>query len=110
MWYCTAPCALTVAVLQHSQFSSAHNVSRAAHAHGFGSSPHIARDIYALDHDDPPQFYLHDSPAQPPQHPQHPPAQAPRRTWAQHAQHAQHAHHDNTELRGWQVFRSHFAH
>ncbi|XP_045535124.1 patronin [Papilio machaon] len=76
----------------HSQFSSAHNVSRANTTPGFGSTPHIARDLYTFEPDDQPQFYLHDTPAHP-----------PRRTWAQHAQHAQHAHHDNTELRGWQL-------
>ncbi|KPJ07123.1 Short spindle protein 4 [Papilio machaon] len=75
----------------HSQFSSAHNVSRANTTPGFGSTPHIARDLYTFEPDDQPQFYLHDTPAHP-----------PRRTWAQHAQHAQHAHHENTELRGWQ--------
>lgn len=103
------------APLQHSQFSSQHNVSRPLNA--FGSTPHLPRDFYNYESPGPgqqggqqgnpqagqpgfqyqyrdieqefarPQFYLHDSPA-PPQ----------RRTWAQHAQLQQ-----DGELRGWQV-------
>ncbi|XP_052747057.1 patronin isoform X3 [Bicyclus anynana] len=87
----------------HSQFSSQHNVSRSPNA--FGSTPHIARDLFESANAPSPQtfqhqfremdpefarqqFYLHDSPA-PPQ----------RRTWAQHAQMQQ----ENVELRGWQL-------
>ncbi|XP_068621542.1 patronin-like isoform X1 [Battus philenor] len=77
----------------HSQFSSAHNVSRAGLASGFGSTPHIPRDYFGYEgyretEEPSRQFYLHDGPALP-----------QRRTWAQHAQ----MHQENTELRGWQV-------
>lgn len=96
---------------QHSQFSSQHNVSRPGLTTGFGSTPHIPRDLqhyyqnYEQYQPPPPQypgypgyrdieqeatrFFLHDSPA-PPQ----------RKTWAQHAQQQQ----ENAE-RGWQVGR-----
>lgn len=105
---------LTVAShLQHSQFSSQHNVARSPLS-GFGSTPHLPRDLRDqremwdqrdlrdqrdvrdqyypaqyrdMDEYSRQQFYLHDSP---------PPPQ--RRTWAQHAQH-QH----EQEHRGWQV-------
>lgn len=100
-------------ILQHSQFSSQHNVSRPSNA--FGSTPHLPRDFYNYDQHQPTnmqqqnvqnqnfqfqyrdieqdfsrQFFLHDTPAQP-----------QRRTWAQHAQMQQ----ENAELRGWQVGR-----
>lgn len=99
--------------LQHSQFSSQHNVSRPGLT-SFGSTPHIPQQqqpFYNYEQQQAPyqqqqaqyqpaqyqyrdieeygrgQFYLHDA------------APPPRRTWAQHAQHQQHEH----ELRGWQV-------
>lgn len=88
--------------LQHSQFSSQHNVSRPGLGGGFGSTPHIPREVqYFPPQDEYPQyqyrdieqdfgrFFLHDAaPAPTPQ----------RRTWAQHAQLQQ-----ENELRGWQV-------
>ncbi|CAH2067496.1 unnamed protein product, partial [Iphiclides podalirius] len=94
----------------HSQFSSAHNVSRASPNAAFGSTPHIPRELFAYeqqmqqlqqiqqqqhcqyrDIEEPGgRFFLHESP------PQQPPQ---RRTWAQHAQLQQ----ENAELRGWQL-------
>ncbi|CAH0405077.1 unnamed protein product [Chilo suppressalis] len=90
----------------HSQFSSQHNLTRAALAGGFGSTPHLPRDLHYRDYRDYPEreqspprhyrdiddrFYLHDSPAPAPA-----PAPLPRRTWAQHAQ-------DNRDRSaGWQ--------
>lgn len=103
--------------LQHSQFSSQHNVSRPPLGN-FGSTPHIPQfyqqqqqqivqqmhqphqqqyqeyreyqepTYREMEERSRQQFYLHDSP---------PPPQ--RRTWAQHAV----AQQDAQELRGWQV-------
>ncbi|XP_028172023.1 patronin isoform X3 [Ostrinia furnacalis] len=90
----------------HSQFSSQHNVSRPALAAGFGSTPHLPRDLYQGPYYEPHlyqyrdmepehgRFYLHDAAPQ-------------RKTWAQHAQqqHQQQQQQQQQEAqeRGWQL-------
>lgn len=103
--------------LQHSQFSSQHNVSRPGLA-SFGSTPHIPQQhLQQLQQQ---QFYNYEQQQQQQQYPQfnnqyrdiedygrqqfylHDATPPPRRTWAQHAQQQQQQQQEG-ELRGWQV-------